>query len=112
MSPAIKSTLFATENICRGDWPVARQQHNKSLLAGDFNPRWSNKMQLPEPEEPKSDKPQPSRSVDLRALGISKAQAAELRWRLQCFAEDWDDPAMDIYDDYDNALKALKGDGE
>lgn len=49
---------------------------------------------------------------DLRAHGIDEAQAADLRFRLKSFMEDWDDPAMDVYDDYDNALKALKADGE
>jgi uncharacterized protein (DUF433 family) len=31
-------------------------------------------------------------------LGWSAAEAAETRERLQAFAEDWDDPAMDVYD--------------
>ena len=38
--------------------------------------------------------------IDLRALGIDEAQAADLRARLATFAEDWDDPEMDIYDEY------------
>ena len=37
--------------------------------------------------------------IDLRARGIDEAQAAQLRWRLQAFAEDWDQPEMDVYDD-------------
>jgi hypothetical protein len=37
--------------------------------------------------------------IDLRALGISEAQAADLRWRLRTIAEDWDSPDMDVYDD-------------
>jgi hypothetical protein len=37
--------------------------------------------------------------VDLRATGVEEKQAADLRWRLQAFAEDWDRPEMDIYDD-------------
>jgi len=40
-------------------------------------------------------------NIDLREHGISKAQAAELRARLACFAEDWESPEMDIYDNYD-----------
>jgi hypothetical protein len=36
---------------------------------------------------------------DLRACGINETAAADLRWRLQAFAEDWDSPAMDVYDD-------------
>ncbi len=34
---------------------------------------------------------------DLREHGISREQAADLRARLSTF-EDWNDPAMDIYD--------------
>lgn len=37
-------------------------------------------------------------SVDLRARGIDEKQAAELRARLQAFAEDWDSPMMEAYD--------------
>ena len=47
------------------------------------------------------------RSIDLRARGIDEAQAAELRARLATFAEDWDSPEMDIYDDYDAAKANL-----
>ena len=42
-------------------------------------------------------------NIDLRALGIDADQAAELRSRLAPFAEDWNSPEMDIYDDYDDA---------
>ena len=45
--------------------------------------------------------------ADLRARGIDEAQAAELRARLATFAEDWDSPDMDIYDDYDAAAGKL-----
>lgn len=45
------------------------------------------------------------RSIDLRERGIDEAHAADLRARLATFAEDWDSPEMDIYDDYD-AVKA------
>ncbi len=38
-------------------------------------------------------------AIDLRSRGIDEAQAAQLRWRLQAFAEDWERPEMDIYDD-------------
>jgi hypothetical protein len=37
--------------------------------------------------------------VDLRAQGIDEQEAADLRWRLQAFAEDWSRPEMDVYDD-------------
>lgn len=39
--------------------------------------------------------------IDLRARGIDEAQANELRRRLAAFAEDWDSPEMEGYDDYD-----------
>jgi hypothetical protein len=36
--------------------------------------------------------------LDLRARGIDPTQAADLRHRLQAFAEDWDRPEMEAYD--------------
>ena len=47
-------------------------------------------------------------SIDLREHGISKTQAAELRARLACFAEDWESPEMDIYDNYDEEKTKLQ----
>ena len=41
-------------------------------------------------------------SIDLREHGIDKTQAADMRTRLASFAEDWESPEMDIYDNYDN----------
>lgn len=35
----------------------------------------------------------------LSGLGVSREEAADLRWRLGAIAEDWDDPAMDVYDE-------------
>lgn len=46
-----------------------------------------------------------SGSIDLRKRGIDEAQAADLRSRLSTFAEDWNSPEMDIYDDY-NATRS------
>lgn len=40
--------------------------------------------------------------------GMTRAEAAELRARLETFAEDWDKPEMDIYDDYDKHKAALE----
>ena len=37
--------------------------------------------------------------IDLQARGITEKQAAELRARLATFAEDWDRPEMDVYDE-------------
>ena len=45
--------------------------------------------------------------IDLRARGIDHPHAADLRARLAVFAEDWDSPEMEIYDDYDNAKAGL-----
>ncbi len=42
-----------------------------------------------------------SGSIDLKSHGIDEATAADLRSRLSTFAEDWDIPEMDIYNDYD-----------
>ena len=44
--------------------------------------------------------------VDLRAQGISQARAADLRAALSTF-EDWNEPEMDVYDDYDTAKSDL-----
>jgi hypothetical protein len=41
--------------------------------------------------------------IDLRARGIDEKQAANLRGRLSTFAEEWNSPEMEIYDDYDRA---------
>lgn len=40
--------------------------------------------------------------IDLRTLEISKAEASELREKFAAF-EDWNDSALDVYNDYDNA---------
>jgi hypothetical protein len=45
--------------------------------------------------------------VDLSTRGIDEAQAADLRARLTAFAEEWDSPEMDIYDNYDAAKANL-----
>ena len=45
--------------------------------------------------------------IDLQTRGIDEAQAAELRARLRSFAEEWDSPEMDLYDNYDAARDKL-----
>ena len=37
--------------------------------------------------------------VDLATRGIDRTQAASLRARLKNFAEDWERPEMDVYDE-------------
>ena len=48
-----------------------------------------------------------SGAIDLQARGFDEAQAAQLRAQLASFAEDWDSPEMDIYDNYDAAKANL-----
>jgi hypothetical protein len=43
-------------------------------------------------------------AVDLRACGISQSDADDLRARLTSFAQEWDSPEMDAYDNYDAAI--------
>lgn len=45
--------------------------------------------------------------IDLFVRGIDEAQAADLRTRLTTFAEEWDSPEMDVYDNYDAAKTNL-----
>jgi len=40
----------------------------------------------------------PDERVELVDRGIDVAQAEDLRFRLSAFAEDWDRPEMDVYD--------------
>jgi len=47
-----------------------------------------------------------SNEVDLRSQDITQVQAAELRSSLASF-EDWNDPTMDVYDDYESAKAGL-----
>lgn len=42
---------------------------------------------------------QPAAAVDLGARGISEPEATDLRRRLATFANDWDRPEMDAYDE-------------
>ncbi len=37
--------------------------------------------------------------IDLKARGINETQAEDLRARLRTFAEDWNRPEADIYDE-------------
>lgn len=46
-------------------------------------------------------------SPALHARGIDARAAAELRARLEQFAEDWDSPEMGVYDHYDAAKSAM-----
>lgn len=44
------------------------------------------------------DEGQKKGAIDLQSRGINREQAANLRARLQSFAEDWNCPEMDMYD--------------
>ncbi len=46
--------------------------------------------------------------VLLKEHGIDSAQAAEIRVSFASFAEDWNQPQMDIYDNYDDAKRRLE----
>lgn len=46
--------------------------------------------------------------VDLGMVGISPKTAAELRAHMAGFAEEWDSPEMEVYDDYDAAQSAIQ----
>lgn len=48
-----------------------------------------------------------SGNIDLAGRGIDAKQAADLRARLATFAEEWDSPEMDIYDNYDAAKSKI-----
>ena len=48
-----------------------------------------------------------SRAIDLEMHEMNQAKAAELRSRLEAFAEEWESPEMDVYDDYDSAKAQL-----
>lgn len=54
---------------------------------------------LESPEELAISVNKPDLSVDLASRGISPEQAANLRSRLQTFAEDWNSSEMDVYDE-------------
>ena len=45
--------------------------------------------------------------IELRGCGIPEEQAARIREQLASFAEEWESPEMDIYDDYDNLKRPL-----
>ena len=74
----------------------------------DFVERLAQTVSGDEPARPSSGNngEGEKKQIDLREHGISREQAADLRARLSTF-EDWNDPAMDIYDDYDTAKAAL-----
>ena len=45
--------------------------------------------------------------IDLQARDINETQAAELRAQLGIFAEEWDSPEMEPYNNYDAAKAKL-----
>lgn len=50
---------------------------------------------------------QSQQGVLLKECGINPAKAAELRASLASFAEEWDQPQMDVYSDYEAAKARL-----
>ena len=49
-----------------------------------------------------------SSAINLCELGIDKAQAAVLRECFATFAEDWESPEMDVYDNYEEEISRLR----
>ena len=47
-------------------------------------------------------------SINLQERGIDESQAAVLRGRLTSFVEDWENPEMNAYDNYDEANSSLQ----
>jgi hypothetical protein len=47
------------------------------------------------------------RLIDLQAREISEVEAAEVRTHLLTFAEEWNSPEMELYDDYDQVKASL-----
>jgi hypothetical protein len=45
--------------------------------------------------------------LDLPSRGIDRAHAADLRARLAAFAEDWESPEMQVYDNYGAAKSTV-----
>jgi len=45
--------------------------------------------------------------IDLPSRGIDRAHATDLRARLAAFAEDWESPEMEVYDNYDAAKSTV-----
>ncbi|MEG4799899.1 hypothetical protein QUB63_08275 [Microcoleus sp. ARI1-B5] len=65
---------------------------NQRLLAEITNNQEESKLGDFIDEEPKK------KAIDLQSRRINREQAANLRARLQSFAEDWNSPEMDVYD--------------
>jgi len=70
----------------------------KPLVEADFKENHRYKMIVEEPT---------TETVDLAASGIDQQHVAELRAKLQTFAEDWESGEMNVYDDYDAAKTRL-----
>ena len=49
-----------------------------------------------------------SSAIELRERGIDKTQAAVLRECFATFAEDWESPEMDVYDNYEEEISRLR----
>ena len=43
------------------------------------------------------------KSIDLQSRGLDARQIRELRARFSTIADDWDEPEMSLYDNYDTA---------
>ena len=50
----------------------------------------------------------PANAIDLQERGIDETQTADIRARLASFAEDWENPEMNAYDNYDDTKVKLQ----
>jgi hypothetical protein len=80
---------------------------SESSASGDRN--LSDRLQLSRDLTAASARRQSDGTMDLRSIGMDEERAAEQRWRLAAFAEDWDAPEMDVYDQYDSTVTKQKG---
>ena len=53
----------------------------------------------------------PANAIDLQEGGIDEAQAADIRARLASFAEDWESPEINVYDNYDATKRNVQASG-
>jgi hypothetical protein len=80
-------------------------RHNDGMVKSVEGVYRNGKVELMEPVAEAEGSPvivtwvHPVSSVDLRERGIDLPQAADLRRRLGSFAEDWDRPEMNAYDE-------------
>ena len=51
---------------------------------------------------------QKAKSAPIEKFGMTPAEGKDTRSRLETFAQDWESPEMDAYDNYDDTRKSLE----